>query len=252
MATPPMPPSLEQLPNRPFSFYPAIANIEHNEWMFRKTTWSEILVVNLKTGAEIWIPRRYIGELSRTDEPVLIVGLTRELEYQGGMICPHQRRVVQMPAVAGATSESESHSESASVLGIRLKSDPDRRMFRLVGIALAAAVVLGLLLVNLARVGSLRQGVVYTAKDQSFLDLTPRDDYLAVVSKLGRPSLDRSAEIGTIQYRGLGYPERRYTVVLMGSELNAARYIGIMDENWRPVYATGDTTMSLLRSLRKF
>ena len=84
MASPPIPPSLEQLTTRPFSFYPPILNVEHNEWLFRKATWAELLVVNCKTGSEIWISRRFIGEISRVDDPVVIVGLTKELEFKAG------------------------------------------------------------------------------------------------------------------------------------------------------------------------
>src|SRR5215475_7852601 len=107
MASPPIPPSLEHLATRPFSFYPPILNVEHNEWLFRKATWSEILVVNCKSGSEIWISRRFVGEVSRIDDPVLIVGLTRELEYKGGAVWPYQRRVIEMPiAVGGLPSPS--------------------------------------------------------------------------------------------------------------------------------------------------
>src|SRR5450755_427366 len=102
MASPPIPPSLEHLATRPFSFYPPILNVEHNEWLFRKATWSEILVVNCKSGAEIWISRRFVGEVSRIDDPVLIVGLNRELEYKGGAVWPCQRRVIEMPLAVGA------------------------------------------------------------------------------------------------------------------------------------------------------
>src|SRR5215468_3337913 len=102
MASPPIPPQLDHLVTRPFSFYPAIIGIEHNEWLFRKASWSEILVANCKSGSEIWISRRYIGEVSRVDDPVLIVGLVRELEYKGGMIVPYQRRVIEMPVAVGA------------------------------------------------------------------------------------------------------------------------------------------------------
>ena len=77
MPVPPMPPGFEQIGSRPFSFYPPVVNVEHNEWHYRKATWSEVLVVNAKTGLEVWIPRLYIGEFSRIDEPVVIVGLTR-------------------------------------------------------------------------------------------------------------------------------------------------------------------------------
>src|SRR5689334_14226380 len=97
MASPPIPPAFEPLLTRPFSFYPPIVGIEHNEWLFRKATWSEILVVNCKSSAEIWIPRRFMGEVSRIDDPVLIVGLNRELEFKAGTVWPYQRRVIEMP-----------------------------------------------------------------------------------------------------------------------------------------------------------
>ena len=77
MASTPIPPSLDHLENHPFAFYPPILNEPHNEWLFRKATWSEILVANSRTGVEIWIPKRYVGEVSRTDDPILIVGLNR-------------------------------------------------------------------------------------------------------------------------------------------------------------------------------
>jgi len=31
----------------------------------------------------------------------------------------------------------------------------------------------------------------------------------------------------------------------MGAELNSAQFVGIMDQNWRPVYATNNSTMAL-------
>src|SRR6266446_9838837 len=111
MSIPPIPPPLETLGPRPFSFYPAILNIEHNEWLYRKSTWSEILVYNVKTGEEIWIPRRFIGELSRIEDPVVIVGLIKELEYRGGAVLPYQRRVIEMPIAVGDTPRGSSRSE---------------------------------------------------------------------------------------------------------------------------------------------
>src|ERR1700720_3484913 len=101
MASPPIPPSLDHLVTGPFSFYPPIVNIEHHERLFRQASWSEILVVNCKSASEIWIPRRFVGEFSRVDDPVLIVGLNRELEYKSGMIVPFQRRVIEMPVAVG-------------------------------------------------------------------------------------------------------------------------------------------------------
>ena len=91
-------PTLEELgTERAFSFYPPLLGVEHNEWTYRKSTWSEILVHNTKSEQDIWIPRRFVGELSSVDEPVMIVGLKKELEYRGGAVWPHERRVIELP-----------------------------------------------------------------------------------------------------------------------------------------------------------
>src|ERR1019366_4043821 len=101
MGSTPIPPSLDQLIGRTFAFYPALLGVVHNEWRLEKATWSEILVTNTQTGSEIWIPRRFVGEVSRTDDPILIVGLNRELELKSGMGGAHQRRGISMPSAAG-------------------------------------------------------------------------------------------------------------------------------------------------------
>src|SRR5579871_619350 len=106
MSSPPIPPALDHLATQPFSFYPPIVNVERNEWLFRKATWSEILVINCKSSQEIWIPRRFLGEVSRVDDPVLIVGLTKELEYKAGAVWPCQRRVIEMPLAVGGSPQT--------------------------------------------------------------------------------------------------------------------------------------------------
>jgi hypothetical protein len=254
MASPPIPPQLDHLVTRPFSFYPAIIGIEHNEWLYRKANWSEIQVVNCKSGAEIWISRRFIGEVSRVDDPVLIVGLTRELEYKGGMIVPYQRRVIEMPVAVGggpASTPSGSRPEPAPIVGIRLASVTDRRAFKLIGTAVAIAIVGCILAVTLSR-----QRVVYTTRDQTNMGLTARDDRTAVVVKLGEPSTDRwENEGGAVQFEGLAYPDRKLTVILMGSDRNNVRYIGTMDDRWRPIHwieNRGGNSRDLLQHLRKF
>src|SRR5687768_17111232 len=97
MSVPPIPAPLDHLGQRSFSFYPPIVGIEHNDWLLRRATWSEILVANTRSNQEIWIPRQYLGQVSSVDEPVLIVGLTKELEYSAGQIMAHRRRVIEMP-----------------------------------------------------------------------------------------------------------------------------------------------------------
>ena len=42
------------------------------------------------------------------------------------------------------------------------------------------------------------------------------------------------SETGEIQYRALSYPQRRFTVILMGTDRKAATYVGTLDDNWKP------------------
>ena len=62
-------------------------NVEHNEWIFRGATWNEIRVVNTKTAGEVFVPRRFLGAMSLVGEPVVIVGLLKELEYKKARCC---------------------------------------------------------------------------------------------------------------------------------------------------------------------
>ena len=255
MASPPIPPTLDHLVTRPFSFYPAIVGIQHNEWLFRKANWSEILVLNCKSGAEIWISRRYVGEVSRVDDPVLIVGLNRELEYKGGMVVPYQRRVIQMPVAMGGSTVAPGGPERAapaSIIGIRVQSSTDNRIFKLIGAAIAFSILFYIVAVNLSR-----GRVVFTPREQISLGLNGRDDRTAVIAKLGQPATDRwQSEVGAQQYEALGYPDRKITVILMGIDRKSALYIGTLDRDWRPVHSialrSGGTTASLLRELKRF
>jgi hypothetical protein len=254
MASPPIPPQLEHLATRPFSFYPAIIGIEHNEWLYRKANWSEIQVVNCKSGVEIWIARRFIGEVARVDDPVLIVGLNRELEYKGGMVVPYQRRVIEMPLAVGggAPPAGAPRPEPAPIVGIRVASSTDRRAVRLMATAIAVAIVAFVLILGLSK-----QRVVYTTRDQTYLGLTGRDDRTDVVLKLGEPETDHwQSESGTMQFEALGYPDRKLTVILMGSDRKSTLYIGTMDDKWKPVHwienRSGGNTASLLGDLRRF
>lgn len=255
MASPPIPPQLDHLITRPFSFYPPIIGIEHNEWLYRKASWSEILVVNCKSGEEIWISRRFVGDVSRVDDPVLIVGLNRELEYKGGMVVPFQRRVIEMPLAVGGRPTSASSAERPEpglLVGIRMASPQDKRVFKLIGGAVTVAILLYVLAVSLSR-----QRVVFTTKDQTYMGLSARDDRTEVVMKFGEPATDHwQSEEGALQYEALGYPERQLTVILMGSDRKSVQYVGTMDKDWKPIHSvslrSGGTTDSLLRGLKQF
>ena len=259
MASPPIPPPFDDLSNRPLSFYPPIRNVEHNDWLYRKSTWPEITVVNRKTGMEISIPRRFLGEVSRIDHPILIVSLNRELEYRAGAVWPYKRAVLEMPLAAGAETANPPVRERrgpAPVVNIRLESRQDRRVLKLIGGAVAVSVSLYLAAVNLNRVGDLRQRNTIRV-DRSYLDLTANDDWYGVVAKLGPPASDRwRPQPGPVRYRAMSYPDRRCTVILAAASGSPARYLGTMDNRWQLIHSApsngGWSNELLLRELPRF
>jgi hypothetical protein len=165
MASPPIVPLLIHLAARPFSFYPAIAGVAHNEWRLRKATWQDWLVVNSRTQEELSIPRRFVGEISSTDHPVLIVGLLRELQSTDGVALPFERRVIEMPLAAGAENQPHPRARSgpAPVIGIRLEPRRRNRLFQLVGGALALAIFLYVATANLIRMATARRNTARPA-----------------------------------------------------------------------------------------
>ncbi len=144
MPGPPIPASFESLRHRPFSFYPPIVNMEHNEWILRRADWTDFRVINTKTKTELCVPRRFVGEGALVEEPVMIVGLVKELEYREGQVLPHARRVIEMPRAvnAGAPPRMMGPPRTAPVVGIRIEAGPRSRVLRLLLAAVAAAVLL--------------------------------------------------------------------------------------------------------------
>jgi hypothetical protein len=143
MPGPPIPASFESLGRRPFSFYPPIVNVEHNEWLLRRANWTDFQVINTKTKAELCVPRRFVGEGALVEEPVMIVGLVKELEYREGVVLPHVRRVIEMPRAvnAGVPPRAMGPPRSAPVVGIRIEAAPRSRLWRLLVAAVAAGVL---------------------------------------------------------------------------------------------------------------
>jgi len=248
-------PELEGLHGRAFSFYPPILNVEHNEWKLKEATWSEILVHNTKDEQEIWVPRRFLGAVSAIDEPVMIVGLARELEFTAGILRPHERRVISMPKASSSSPTpvaDEAIPTPAMVSGVRIGDTGESRM----GLYILAGIVAVLIVVYGVVSYSRGDRVTYHAVLQEDLGFTSEDDYHAVVRKLGVPANDRWSEGKDLQYRAMAYPDRHFTVILMGTEQKNARYIGAMNEEWRPVHTVkhaghGDTR-SLLEGLKRF
>src|SRR5580658_4824215 len=236
MAVPPIPPPLAQLGRRPFSFFPAILNAGHNEWIYRSATWSDVLVRNTKTNEEVSVPRRYLGEISRVDAPVMIVGLLAELEYRAGVVWPAERRVIEMPRAVNDAPRprlSPSPAARAAVVGIRLESDRTSRVGKVVVGGVALGVAGCVLAISLFRGGVLATRVFYAPFTQVDLLLTPDDDYSAVVRTFGQPEAQRWSSMlpGTAgeQYELLAYPQRKLYIILMGRDRGSERYIGAMD-----------------------
>ncbi len=245
---------LEALEQRSFAFYPPILNIEHNQWRLSKASWSEVLFVNAGNELEVWIPRRLLGEISSVDEPVMIVGLLRELEYKAGSVWPHERRVLEMPAVTADIAVMPAPAGPAP--RVSYASRTESRAGRLILIAFAAAIAACLVVLLVSRV-DLPRPVKFTSQDQDYLSLSRHDDYFAVVEKLGKPAEDRwRAQSGELQYRLLSYPQRGYSVVLLGADRNDAHYIGALDRDWRVIHYTDlagrGNTASMLRALPRF
>lgn len=248
---------LDELAGKVFSFYPPIRNIEHNEWEYRRAEWSEMLVANTKSGAEVWIPRRFIGEISSVDEPVVIVGLTRELEYKGGSVWPYGKRVIEMRSFVPPTYPSDAGKEPPAARPHGSASPAtESRIGRLIAVVIVTAAVLLLAVIAVFRTAPTRQ-LKFTAVDQDFLSLNRYDDYHSIVRKLGEPTESHwKSETGEVQYQALWYPKRSYYVVLMGADRPGVRYIGAVDSNWRVLHyielPNGTTTAAVLRSVGKF
>ena len=148
MSAPLVPSPLDYIGLRRFLFYPPIRNAEPNEWLLGSGSWTEVQVVNSRTGNELWIPRQYIGAVSETDGPLLMVGLTKELEYRSGLLEPRVKRVIEMPPQAAQPPKDDSerpHSGPAPVVGIRLENQEGSHINRAMATLMIGAVAVCLL-----------------------------------------------------------------------------------------------------------
>lgn len=215
-----LPSPLDHLGSRRFSFYPPIRGVRHNQWSFRRAAANEILVVNTKTLEELSIPRHFIGEISTVGEPVVIVGLVKELELKAEMVVPHIRRVIEMPrAVNDSPRPALRRAQPAEIVGIRVEPDQSSgwRSRWLLG-SIAAALLACVAVLSL----SPRVEPPFTA----------RDNYDSIVARLGPPSHDQTQTTNGKQYRHLAYPRRGFTVLLVDGH-----YAGAVDSAGRVIHA---------------
>ncbi len=257
------PPPLDRLAGREFSFYPSIENVDENRWILVEANWSEFLVENRANLSQIWVPRRYLGEISSTDRPVMIVGLNRPLEAKAGQVWPLQKRIIEMPRVpapiasADATAQPQIDADGG-LLRAAIRLDPsERRLGKLILFGLAGALALVALSIFVFRGYRSGDMVQFKGVVQENLGLGPGDDYFAVVRKLGEPQADRFKSDGeSIYYRVLVFPARNLNIVLAGREKNEVRYIGALDSDWKVVDSItqkgGSNTYSVLSRLPRF
>ena len=263
MSIAPLPTPLHDLGGRRFSFYPPIRNLGPNEWLFRRATWSECVVMNARSGEEVWIPRMFLGEVSLIDEPVvdapaMVVRLNRELEWKGGAILPRQRRVIQFPVLPNPNPVADPRSPAdaaslAPVVCIRLEPKPEVRAWKWIGVAVVLGAVACTIVSNIAGQSQLRQHSDLFRGYRPWLQLSPDDDFSSTVRKLGVPSSVTSAAEGDRVFRTLTFSGKRYSAILMGSRKESARYIGTIDAHGNVLDAVrfrdGSSADPILRSL---
>ena len=261
MPAPHIPTPLEQLGNRPFSFYPAIRNIQHNEWQLRRAHADEIQVLNTKSQQELWIPRSFLSGVSSSEEPFVIVGLLKELEYREGVVAPHVRRVIQMPLAVNDIprpwlNPPQECGQLAPVVGIRVERSAESQKGRKLMGAIAAGIltcVVGMVIFRDTTAGA-RARLLRPASRLS-LPFTRIDDYESVVDRIGYPesSRPRSTADGRTFYL-LRYPDRGFTLVLLGSDRSHAAYIGALGRGARVIHSVmlpdGHDSTALLSRMR--
>lgn len=250
----------EALADRRFAFYPAIRNLEHNEWTLEEESWSEILAKNTLTEEEVWVPRNHVGAISSAEKPVVIVGLKRELQYRNGQVNPY-RKPVEMPAKPQPRPSAE--AEPAPPPAMRASST-DSATFSLIGravlVGLAGVIVLAFVASEGLRnpIERLFRPDTSTA-DQNYLGLTNQDGYRQVVERLGPPGHSDwlTGEESELQFQALYYPDRRYAVILMGPDRGEGRYIGAVHEPHRKILDSarlpgGGDASAMMRNLPDF
>jgi hypothetical protein len=209
------------------------------------------------TGDEICIPRMFIGEVSITEDPVIIVGLTRELEWKEGVVVPHQRRVIELPvAVNEGRPAPLRHARPAQVVNIRLEPKREFTAGKWIGVIFALGAVTFTIVANIARQSQTHLRPDLFRASQPYQQFGPGDDYFSIVASLGIPAKDRSISSGGRVYRMLTWPDRRFSVVLAGPTAVGERYAGTLDMHGRPLHAAryvdGSTSESILRTMPAF
>lgn len=237
---------------RSFSLYPPILGVAHNEWRFRRATWSEFIIVNTHSGDEACIPRSFLGDVS-ANAPTVIVGLRREMEWRDGMAVPYRRPVVELPVAVNDFIPAPRHSRPAPVVNIRLESRQPAITGRKAVVFVMLGLVASAVVADVAYPGGMRDRIDAMRVSRSWLQLESGDDYTAVIAKLGAPAAQRTyVESGGRTFFSLDYPRLHFTAILEGRIETDARYVGAVDARGRILGDTPDSDATLLRSIPRF
>jgi hypothetical protein len=254
MSVPLIAAGLTELRHGRFSFYPAIVGVHHNEWILRRATWTDILVANAKTSEEIWIPRRFVGEVSSIEAPFRIVGLVKELEYREGAVLPHRRSVIEMPRAVNDFSRSSLRSAlyggPAGVVAIRAELNSESRFWRVLRGSIAAGILICLAVIFVVRDAHLGTRFGWTSATPRLPSFDQQDDYASVTKKLGNPTSDRwyQAGFGSGGYRRLWYSRKGVTLILTGASPENARYAGMLNRDGEIIQSVDSGLMNELDS----
>jgi hypothetical protein len=182
--------------------------------------------MNTKSSAELWIPRRFVGGVSNADDPVMIVGLVKELELNAGTVFPRVRRVIEMPRrshdprATSAKASPQEASRPASVVGIRVESGSGARM--VLG-TVAAGLLACVAMLIVFRDGTMGSRAAMSPATQINLPFTAQDDYDSIVNRLGPPAEDRWRSASGVRYRRLWYPQQSFVLILVDRHYAGAR-----------------------------
>jgi hypothetical protein len=118
----------------------------------------------------------------------------------------------------------------ARVVGIRVESEPESRTGRVLFGTVAAGILTCVVAMAVIRAGpAASRARLFSTSARIALPFTAGDDYLAIISRIGRPSWDRTQSAPNGQeVHLLRYPERSYTLVLLGSDRDHAHYAGAL------------------------
>ncbi len=131
----------------------------------------------------------------------------------------------------------EYSGKPAPVIGIRLESEAESRLGKLVFGGVALGVVGCVLAISLFRGGVIASRAFYSPVPQNAIFLNSHDDYSAIVRKLGPPARERwHDDSGERQFEMLAYPQRGLYLILMGRDRSDTRYVGALDHRWHPIH----------------